>query len=222
MVLCSPCEVLALHLLDEFWFFHNIVNETKTKFDTSSPREGQELQHENQVTTGSLLRTPSLPPRPTAEAVSSIGYVNHNLQHDIKPNPSSKSIRLARSMTRSKPPKFCTKEASLRKAFQEKKWKSLSDLELEEVQGFKDLGFVFDNKQLSVGLMKVIPGLREKAAVANEDETETRRPYLSEAWQLRRLETPTLRWVDRSSVEDKKQQLRSWARAVASNVHQEC
>ena len=126
-------------------------------------------------------------------------------------------------MTISKPHKLSTNETSLRKAFQEKKWKSLSDLELEELQGFKDLGFVFDNVQLSASLMKVVPGLRQQKMAANENENDnTRRPYLSEAWLLRRSETPKLRWANQKSVEDKKEQLRSWVRAVACNVRQEC
>ncbi|XP_039125787.1 uncharacterized protein LOC120261848 isoform X1 [Dioscorea cayenensis subsp. rotundata] len=281
---CSSNEVLAFNLFDEFWFFNNIVNGTKIMFHSSSTREDREkLQHYNLLPAPSLLTTPSLPPRPTSEvlrssnyinhnlqqdaplnrsskttrlarSISTINYAKHNLQDDAKLNPSSKSIRLARSVssinyeehnkqqdgkfnpsskssgiergvTISKPPKLSTNEASLRKAFQEKKWKSLSDLELEELQGFKDLGFVFDNSQLSASLMKVAPGLRQQKMPANENENNnTRKPYLSEAWllSLRRSETPKLRWADQKSAEDKKKQLRSWVRALASNVRQEC
>ncbi|XP_039125788.1 uncharacterized protein LOC120261848 isoform X2 [Dioscorea cayenensis subsp. rotundata] len=252
---CSSNEVLAFNLFDEFWFFNNIVNGTKIMFHSSSTREDREkLQHYNLLPAPSLLTTPSLPPRPTSEVLRSSNYINHNLQQDAPLNRSSKTTRLARSIstinyakhnlqddaklnpsskssgiergvTISKPPKLSTNEASLRKAFQEKKWKSLSDLELEELQGFKDLGFVFDNSQLSASLMKVAPGLRQQKMPANENENNnTRKPYLSEAWllSLRRSETPKLRWADQKSAEDKKKQLRSWVRALASNVRQEC
>lgn len=107
--------------------------------------------------------------------------------------------------------------------FQDKKWKSSSDLESIEVQGFKDLGFVFDKKELKQSLSNVIPGLREKKQNEEENEGNIARPYLSEAWCVKRLSTPpSFDWKEKKSKAEMKDQLRFWARAVACNVRQEC
>ncbi|XP_004517128.2 uncharacterized protein, partial [Cicer arietinum] len=60
--------------------------------------------------------------------------------------------------------------------------RSLSDLELEEVQGFKDLGFSFEKEGLSPSLANIIPGLQEKNRDESEEDKAARGPYLSEAW----------------------------------------
>ncbi|KAM6550392.1 hypothetical protein CsatB_000200 [Cannabis sativa] len=105
--------------------------------------------------------------------------------------------------------------------------RSLSDLEIEEVQGFKDLGFTFD-KLKNPSVVNIIPGLQEK----NEEdsmglENKVRRPYLSEAWLAQSYSPPPPppppSWAFRkSSGEDMKAHIKFWARAVASNVRQEC
>ncbi|KAL5220295.1 hypothetical protein ABZP36_025008 [Zizania latifolia] len=121
---------------------------------------------------------------------------------------------------------------------QDKKWKSSSHLESIEVQGFRDLGFVFDQEELRESLADVLPGLRGKAKTApssgsaseNEDAT-VQRPYLSEAWHhVRRPAVPPpataaairLQQADARSAAEMKDQIRMWAQAVASNVRQEC
>jgi hypothetical protein len=106
--------------------------------------------------------------------------------------------------------------------FQDKRWKSSSDLESIEVQGFKDLGFVFDKKELKESLSTVIPGLREKKQNEEENEEKIARPYLSEAWCFERSTTPSIDWKEKKSTAEMKDQLRFWARAVACNVKQEC
>ncbi|PON39003.1 serine/arginine repetitive matrix protein [Parasponia andersonii] len=105
--------------------------------------------------------------------------------------------------------------------------RSLSDLEIEEVQGFKDLGFTFDNKdKLSPSVVNIIPGLQEKK---NEDmhlENKVRRPYLSEAWLVQSCAPPPPppppNWAARKSSRDMKAQIKFWARSVAYNVRLEC
>uniref|UniRef100_A0A0A9D168 Uncharacterized protein n=1 Tax=Arundo donax TaxID=35708 RepID=A0A0A9D168_ARUDO len=105
--------------------------------------------------------------------------------------------------------------------FQDKKWKSSSDLESIEVQGFRDLGFVFDKEELRENLADVLPGLRGSATV-----DKVRRPYLSEAWHhVQRSAAPALIRVqssDARSAAEMKDQLRMWAQAVACNVRQDC
>uniref|UniRef100_I1NLR2 Uncharacterized protein n=2 Tax=Oryza glaberrima TaxID=4538 RepID=I1NLR2_ORYGL len=133
--------------------------------------------------------------------------------------------------------------------FHDKKWKSSSDLESIEVQGFRDLGFVFDQEELRESLADVLPGLRGKptptgsGSASDNDDANTattatgsdavaavRRPYLSEAWYHVRRPAPRspaaaamrLQQADARSAAEMKDQLRMWAQAVACNVRQEC
>ncbi|KAM0858948.1 hypothetical protein ACQ4PT_047488 [Festuca glaucescens] len=108
------------------------------------------------------------------------------------------------------------------------KWKNSSALESIEVQGFKDLGFVFDQEELRESLADVLPGLKTRGSdnddanvdgeQAGQDEGPVRRPYLSEAWQHGARSAPPLT----ASASAMKDQLRMWAQAVACNVRQEC
>ena len=111
--------------------------------------------------------------------------------------------------------------------------RSSLELELEEVKGFMDLGFEFSKEHLSPRMMSVIPGLQRLEVVLQEDEErgeggETegdvrRRPYLSEAWLIKRPDSPllNLRLPRVSAAADMKKHLRFWARTVASVIQQE-
>lgn len=119
--------------------------------------------------------------------------------------------------------------------------KTLGELEVEEVKGFMELGFSFDSENMCPRMMSVLPGLQrlggdssnekemidqESAGDANEKRSELgvhRRPYLSEAWLIKRPESPllNLRIPRNSKAADMKKHLKSWARTVASVVHQE-
>lgn len=126
--------------------------------------------------------------------------------------------------------------------------KSLGELELEEVKGFMDLGFVFKKENLSRSMISLIPGLqridaykteekdsRDSFAFTNnthedvedeEDKDEERkgimRPYLSEAWLIKRPDSPllSLRIPRVCTTEDMKKQLKCWARTVASVIQE--
>ncbi|KAJ7948697.1 Serine/arginine repetitive matrix protein [Quillaja saponaria] len=100
--------------------------------------------------------------------------------------------------------------------------KSLSELEIEEVQGFKDLGFSFEKEALDPSLVNILPGLQEKNQDEAEEDKAVRKPYLSEAWIVQTCAPPVPNWVSNRSAEDVKAQIKFWARTVASNVHQEC
>ncbi|XVF04283.1 hypothetical protein REPUB_Repub05bG0069100 [Reevesia pubescens] len=95
--------------------------------------------------------------------------------------------------------------------------KSYSDLAFQELQGFKDLGFKFD-KDLSPSVVNILPGLQENQI----KHDRMRSPYLSEAWHLQSCAPPIPNCVSKNSAEDMKAQLKFWARAVATNVRQEC
>ncbi|XP_027069292.1 uncharacterized protein [Coffea arabica] len=121
--------------------------------------------------------------------------------------------------------------------------KSLCELELEEVQGFMDLGFIFNNENMSKRMMSVIPGLqrlelsgstiqgKDNILMGSPPHNETRRveggaeqtitrPYLSEAWLIRRPDSPllNLRIPRVSTAADMKKHLKYWARTVASAI----
>ncbi|KAL3508713.1 hypothetical protein ACH5RR_028114 [Cinchona calisaya] len=84
-----------------------------------------------------------------------------------------------------------------------KLYKSSSNL-VDELQGFKDLSIKYDyQKDLS-------PGLQEKKTHLSDHQ----------AWQP--AENSSSPIGEKRSVDDMKAQIKFWARAVASNVRQEC
>ncbi|XP_030492605.2 uncharacterized protein LOC115708741 [Cannabis sativa] len=136
--------------------------------------------------------------------------------------------------------------------------KSLGELELEELKGFMDLGFIFRKEHVSPRMVNLLPGLQRLEQVykskyyrsshklervhANEieEEQETQqeqeqeqgeedkerdviRPYLSEAWLIRKPSSPllNLRVPRVTAAADMKKHLKFWARTVASEIHQE-
>lgn len=130
--------------------------------------------------------------------------------------------------------------------------RSLGELELEELKGLMDLGFTFKKENINPRMMSLVPGLQrlrvgahsnnkktqnssddddDVEELANKDdggddevEVEVTRPYLSEAWLIKRPDSPllNLRLPTRvSSAADMKKHLKSWARTVASEIQQE-
>ncbi|KAJ4970380.1 hypothetical protein NE237_003479 [Protea cynaroides] len=117
-----------------------------------------------------------------------------------------------------------------------KSCKSEWELEFEELKGFKDLGFTFKKEQLTPRMMSVIPGLQrleeyEERAFkddeiqidSEEEERRVTKPYLSEAWLIKRPDSPllNLRMPRGSATADMKKHLRYWARTVADEIQQE-
>lgn len=125
--------------------------------------------------------------------------------------------------------------------------KSLGELELEEVKGFMDLGFEFKRENLSPQMVKLVPGLQRLRTQINKqgpeeeddddgdgdgdddddgeknDDDKKRdiaRPYLSEAWTIKRPNSPllNLRMPKVSSTSDMKKHLKSWAKTVAFEI----
>ncbi|XP_062004450.1 uncharacterized protein LOC133721756 [Rosa rugosa] len=129
--------------------------------------------------------------------------------------------------------------------------RSLGELELEELKGLMDLGFTFEKENLNPRMMSLVPGLQrlgvgvhsnnkriqnssdnddDQVVAAKGDDgvvdedVEVERPYLSEAWLIKRPDSPllNLRLPTRvSSAADMKKHLKSWARTVASEIQQE-
>ncbi|KAL7143659.1 hypothetical protein ABFS83_08G206700 [Erythranthe nasuta] len=120
-----------------------------------------------------------------------------------------------------------------------KKWRkgimkrSLSALEFEEVKGFMDLGFVFDEDDKNSSLVSVIPGLQKMGKMGDDDDCYKEksnnsqllsRPYLSESWGsssfFSERNNLMMNWTIPSVKNEinMKDHLRIWAQNVASNV----
>ncbi|TYJ48433.1 hypothetical protein E1A91_A01G061700v1 [Gossypium mustelinum] len=101
--------------------------------------------------------------------------------------------------------------------------KSYSDLAFQELQGFKDLGFTFDKEDLSPDVVNILPGLQGDKIEDELQPDKVRKPYLSEAWLVQGPVPPPIpTCVSKNSAQDMKAQIKFWARAVATNVRQEC
>ncbi|KAK9907861.1 hypothetical protein M0R45_000048 [Rubus argutus] len=89
---------------------------------------------------------------------------------------------------------------------------------MTQLQGFKDLGFTFDQKDIAPSVISILPGLQEKNRDEGLNPDMVRRPYLSEAWLVQSCAPPPPNLAASRSAEDMKAQIKFWARAVASNV----
>ncbi|KAK4377689.1 hypothetical protein RND71_003985 [Anisodus tanguticus] len=124
---------------------------------------------------------------------------------------------------------------------------SLGELELEEIKGFMDVGFIFRKEHIRKRMISVVPGLQRLEVVLSEgeekicedseaisingivseeeedDKREIARPYLSEAWLIKIPDSPllNLRIPKVSAATDMKKHLRYWAKTVATVVLQE-
>ncbi|GKV16475.1 hypothetical protein SLEP1_g27115 [Rubroshorea leprosula] len=92
------------------------------------------------------------------------------------------------------------KETSPRSVNQRTLKKSLSNLEFHDQKGFKDLGYYKE--------------------MAKQDKA--RRADLSKAWIVQSFAAQTSNCAAKTSTEDMKAQIKFWARAVATNIRQEC
>ncbi|KAL8510166.1 hypothetical protein ACS0TY_017109 [Phlomoides rotata] len=171
-----------------------------TEDQTPSRSKGSHLQRSKssiRTSSNALVRAPSLP--------TTLENQDEEIEFSM-----GKLIRQA-SLTHTLPPRKNTHKGvitnstlSRKKHEQEsikspiKTQRSLKELESEELQGFKE-------KELSPNVARV-------------EDNRTARPYLSEAWSA----PPVPRWGVKRSTEDMKAQIKFWARAVASNVRQEC
>lgn len=94
--------------------------------------------------------------------------------------------------------------------------RSLSALEFEELKGFMDLGFEFNEGETNPSIVSIVPGLRRL-----RKEGRVSRPYLSEAWgelSGRRDVVMNLRIPYGKNEMDMKEHLKVWAHVVASSV----
>ncbi|KAF8025840.1 hypothetical protein BT93_F2620 [Corymbia citriodora subsp. variegata] len=205
------------------------------------PKEGS-LDEHKQPPRPVLLRAPSLPPcigRDEAfegresfpRMIKPSRQASLNLSEFLPPRHTPKGMTQSASMSKYRQPKFTDAEKSaiafnkeMRRRYltRSNSRKSLSDLADEEVRGFKELGFSFEEKHLNRNIVSILPGLQEKTQ-ENEDGNGNEGPYLSEEWLAQSYAPTVPKWNAKGrSPEDMKAQIKFWARVVASNVRQEC
>ncbi|CAJ2660043.1 unnamed protein product [Trifolium pratense] len=224
----------VLKLFDINWFETSIfTNNNKTLHSTTLLDSTTSMsQVEEQVFLDTkLLRIPTLHVRSFSHENlgSKIGSFYDSLSpnsvlttHKLKPILSGKEVEqftLEKESTDAKKVSRHTQRTRLRKG--KKFTRSLSELEFKELKGFMDLGYVFSEEDMDSTLISLIPGLSKKEH--NVDENVISRPYLSEAWGLRKQKkvmnklnnwrVPTL-----GNEIDMKDNLKFWAHTVASIV----
>ncbi|KAI9086365.1 hypothetical protein K1719_031819 [Acacia pycnantha] len=255
-------SLCIIEAMERLWF-HQIVLSSEESTTLVSPKTVEPLSSTSESlsfpsSSDSIL---SLPPPPddessTPQKHSSSDSISPFLQGDSNDEEGKKedhtrlmSVSGKRVRSLSSSPSTQNQRGKLRRQAKKRLEKSMScktlgELELEEVKGFMDLGFVFKKENISSRMMSVVPGLQRLAIRPNErgkqviDASETgedndmeprekkkeiKRPYLSEAWLIKRPDSPLLNMKIsklRSSA-DMKRLLRFWARSVASEIHHE-
>ncbi|MCL7032386.1 hypothetical protein MKW94_023659 [Papaver nudicaule] len=187
-------------------------------------RRSSKLSQQPSLTSADVMPPINIPKFGPQSAIRSPGIPRHRSKKEE--SSAHKDGSTHKDGTRT-PPLCATKEVIRRSLSYKRSSSTKIDLEVEEVQGFKDLGFVFDTEQINKSLANILPGLQEKKSVNTEEgENEsktTRRPYLSEAWLVQPSKPTVPAWADKRLAGDMKEQLKYWARSVASNVRiQEC
>ncbi|XP_030925717.1 uncharacterized protein LOC115952668 [Quercus lobata] len=248
----SLCLVGAM---DRLWF-HQIILFSETISDQKTPETSKpnsvSLAYSSLLDEGvssdiSLLAdveilSDSSPSSPTDD--SNNEDTEKNTSQKEKPTRLNRSHSSSPSPSTQKRPKRLRNSGAnaIRRLQKSMSCKTLGDLELEEVKGFMDLGFIFKKEHLSPRMMSVVPGLQRlshknkqsskltnDAEVAKDDETEegkekrVTRPYLSEAWLINRPDSPllNLKIPSASTADDMKKHIKFWARTVASVIHEQ-
>lgn len=132
--------------------------------------------------------------------------------------PSGKQLQVPAN-----PADLGAQQSSVRRRDRRRATKSMTDLEIDEVKGFIDLGFKFNMNNLSPHVVNMLPGLQRLGGQRVQNSIVSR-PYLSEAWLTPRSESPVLNWrvpSQHGETVAMKEQLKFWARAVASTMQQE-
>ncbi|KAJ8765236.1 hypothetical protein K2173_011916 [Erythroxylum novogranatense] len=212
-----------------------LIQGKETQAPRDKKRKGQRSSRQN------LLRTPSLPPcigRELEELEGNEGDITMSrLIRQAMPNTwaiqprnraPNKRVEQSPSMPKYRPSRNTDMEsfnASRPKETKQQLKRTTSmkmprDLESDEVQGFRDLGFTFDKKDLDPRVMAILPGLQDKQSQDHGGQEEVRKPYayLSESWYGQSCATPIPICSFKNAAQDMKTQLKFWARAVASNV----
>ncbi|GLT89747.1 hypothetical protein SLE2022_077200 [Rubroshorea leprosula] len=220
--------------MDHLWF-HQIIlfQESTSQVVTKTP------EHQNKLLSPSpSICVSSFPEAKVSKTVSplqeNVSLENSSMDDSSKEDSVIKEIKRPRTLSVGTKTKL-QKSMSCR---------SLRDLELEEVKGFMDLGFIFNREHLNRPIMRVILGLQRfefhknndtNIEQAKEDDAEddtykqeeeeggVTRLYLSETWLIKRPSSPllNLKFPRELATFDMKKYLRFWARNIALEIQQE-
>ncbi|XP_058110190.1 uncharacterized protein LOC131253264 isoform X2 [Magnolia sinica] len=202
-----------LETIDRVWFHQNVMTITETPqiLPTLSPSTPLS-QEKNGIS--EHLATPLNSDHQLKREWTPKQRLDFILEHSILSQPTTSEDRNCSVST-------TTREKPSRRIEKMRSCKSHSELEHEELKGFMDLGFIFNEEELSPYMRTVLPGLQ----TLRERKRVVSRPYLSEAWLINRPDSPLLNLriplISAASGTDMKKHLRFWARTVASVIHQE-
>ncbi|CAN4075472.1 unnamed protein product [Withania somnifera] len=243
-------EVLLLKLFDTYWFEQGILFTSTHRFspDAQDKKILQESPHEIQESATLLARSQSdylcgsnIGVATLLQNPSNIGDYYISLENNspsfcpLGNSPTSviithNKVAEAVKMKDNKQKKRMKPKQGVKGIIQIQR--SSSDLELEELKGFMDLGFEFSEEDKNSSLVTIVPGLQKwgnKKVVDEQVERSSskkkdvvhKRPYLSEAWEIlekRKMTRKLLKWRFPSVNNDMnmKDNLRYWAQTVAS------
>ncbi|KAH9311582.1 hypothetical protein KI387_026617, partial [Taxus chinensis] len=131
--------------------------------------------------------------------------------------PKLETIPYDNHLEKRRVPDLGIQQTSMRRRERQRATKSMTDLESDEVKGFMDLGFKFNMDNLNPHIVTMLPGLQR---LGGQGKTQTHlapppvsRPYLSEAWLIRRPDSPllNLRMPSLHDGVDMKKHLKFWA-----------
>ncbi|KAI4300253.1 hypothetical protein L6164_033650 [Bauhinia variegata] len=243
--------------MDRLWFHQIILLSEPTAPVAHKPSQIPPSLPESFSCPASTLSLPILPDEltssstdvsPSPEIEASSESISVSLQDDsnnVEENKERpKRINLLDNRTRSHPPtptaqnrpRKSRKARGLQKSMS---CRTMGELEIEEVKGFMDLGFIFRQENISPRMMNLVPGLhrlginitqtkqKQNPRVMDEqleqekEQRDITRPYLSEAWLIERPDSPllNLKIPKLCSSAHMKKHLRFWARTVASEIH---
>ncbi|KAG6403748.1 hypothetical protein SASPL_135978 [Salvia splendens] len=217
-------DMCPFEAMDHLWF-HQIV--------ISSKPPNYSSKHISQISV--TIPNQQIPSSSSAVASSQVASKRQESDHveetstTSTPRCEDRAAKLYLVSTKTRPPRSLQKQCSrtsMRKAL------SSADLELEEVRGFMDLGFDFKEHNLSRHMISLIPGLQRiksheqdlgsRIDVDEEKNGKFMRPYWSESWLVKMLDSPLILSLRISDDSDKvKKHLKDWARMVAATIHQE-
>ncbi|KAJ6333374.1 hypothetical protein OIU77_009276 [Salix suchowensis] len=206
----------AIELFDSYWFKMGIFKKEPSLPKSSSLEANPDLENQEKALKPEISRPPAIIYKIQSSKHPKLNTVfsGKEVTEEEYSTPTEKLYALESS-----------KKKVTRRGRKKVTSKSLSELEYEELKGFKDLGFVFSEKDKDSTLASIIPGLQRLGKKHEEeaipDEPTVSRPYLSEAWEVqekRRKEEPLMNWAipALSNEIDMKDNLRWWAHTVAS------
>jgi hypothetical protein len=233
--LMDPQDVI--NLFDSYWF--NLEIFTKPSFSSRSScfesNPFQEIHKDEAKDSDSSMisKLPSILVRTKSDQISSTGslFSDSNSPNSVLFTPNSQVQEESKQIEETQP----VIKSSMKGKIGKKKLsssKSLSELEIEELKGFMDLGFVFSEEDKDSSLVEIIPGLQRLGKKTEHHQnlvkesshscSSVSRPYLSEAWEVldrKNREIQLLNWnLAMNDENDIKKNLKLWAHNVAAVV----